>query len=58
MDEKKLGFAMMVPAVWLASVLYLVVFTLASPILFVVAWISPYSGPQDFIESIFGDIFE
>jgi hypothetical protein len=52
--EKDFTLALIVPAVWVANVLFLLIYTIASPVLFFVALFSPYS-PQELINSIFGN---
>jgi hypothetical protein len=54
--DKNFGLAMMVPGIWLASVLALILETLISPVAFFVALFNPMS-PQDIIDQITG-VFE
>lgn len=56
MEEKKIGLAMMVPALWVSTIVFFVVYTLASPVLFFLALFSPYTGPVDFIENMLNDL--
>jgi hypothetical protein len=47
--DKNFGLAMMVPGLWLSTILVFIVETLASPIAFFWALFQPY-GPQDIID--------
>lgn len=51
--EKNFTLALIVPGIWLGNVLFLVLYTLVSPILFIAALFVPYS-PGELIDSIFG----
>ncbi len=51
--DKDFTLALIVPGIWLGDVLFLVLYTLVSPILFIAALFVPYS-PQEIINSIFG----
>jgi|GEM_PF-2462887 len=51
--EKDFSLALIVPSIWIANVLFLLIYTLISPILFFIALFSPYS-PQELIAEIFG----
>ncbi len=41
MDEKNLGLAMFVPGVWVSSIVWFLIYTLFSPVLFFAMWFSP-----------------
>ncbi len=41
MDDKRLGLALLVPGLWVSSIVWFVIYTLFSPVLFVALLFSP-----------------
>ncbi|MCA1901300.1 MAG: hypothetical protein LDL53_03630 [Candidatus Hydrogenedens sp.] len=52
-ENKDFTLALMVPAIWIGDILFLVLYTIASPVLFFWALFKPES-PQEFIVNLFG----
>ena len=54
MDDKRLGLALLVPGLWVTSIVWFVIYTLFSPVLFIAMWLSP--SPQEIMDQIFGTL--
>ncbi len=50
MEDKRLGLALLVPGLWVSSIVWFVIYTLFSPVLFFAMWFSP--SPQEIIDQI------
>ena len=52
MDDKKLGLALLVPGLWVSSVVWFLIYTVFSPVLFFAMLFSP--SPQEIVDRIIG----